>query len=227
MRRLSDEEVEWVNQQIDLYQVNNVDWKESLLDHICSTIESRNNGATIEEEFDWVKGQFLPDEWKIIETQINNQMENKKMKTVLRTLSGVSIVSAVFLVAGSILKIAHAPGAAVLLWSGIAIMGIVGGPILGYLLFKADQKKMDWLLMLLSTFFVVRFSYGVMARIQHWDDAAWTMLFSIAGFAFIYLPLNFSQEWRKSEQKFQVILKHALMLMVCVMLFTLFDLRAM
>ncbi|MEY3598557.1 MAG: hypothetical protein RL521_979, partial [Bacteroidota bacterium] len=121
----------------------------------------------------------------------------------------------------------HAPGAAVLLWSGIAIMGIVGGPILGYLLFKADQKKMDWLLMLLSTFFVVRFSYGVMARIQHWDDAAWTMLFSIAGFALIYLPLNFSQEWRKSEQKFQVILKHALMLMVCVMLFTLFDLRAM
>lgn len=227
MRKLTDAEEEWLSAQLDQYSISNEDWKSSLLDHICSSIEDRGLSASIEEDFEWVKKQFLPEEWKTIENQINKQMENEKMKTVLRTLSGVSLVSAIFLVVGSILKITHAQGAAALLWSGIALMGIIGGPILGYLLFKADQKKMDWFLMLLLTFFVVRFSYGVMARIQHWDNAAWTMIFSIAGFVLVYLPINFTHEWRKSEQKFQVIWKHALMLMISVMLFTLFDLRAM
>lgn len=227
MRKLTDAEVEWLNAQLDLYSISDAEWKESLLDHICSSIEEREESASIEEAFEWAKGQFLPEEWKTIENQINKQMENEKMKTVLRTLSGVSLVSAIFLVAGSILKITHAQGASALLWSGIALMGIIGGPILGYLLFKADQKKMDWFLMLLLTFFVVRFSYGVMARIQHWDNAAWTMIFSIAGFVLVYLPVNFTHEWRKSDQRFQVIWKHALMLMISVMLFTLFDLRAM
>ncbi|MEY4331235.1 MAG: hypothetical protein RL609_1983 [Bacteroidota bacterium] len=227
MRRLKDAEVAWIASQLDLYSISDTEWKESLLDHICSSIEEREESTSIEEAFEWAKGQFLPEEWKTIEIKIKQNMENEKMKTVLRTLGGVSIVSAIFLVTGSILKITHAQGAAAMLWSGIALMGIIGGPILGYLLFKADQKKMDWFLMLLLTFFVVRFSYGVMARIQHWDNAAWTMIFSIAGFVLVYLPINFTHEWRKSEQKFQVIWKHALMLMVCVMLFTLFDLRAM
>jgi hypothetical protein len=227
MRNWSDAEIEWLKQQLEREGIDNAEWRETLLDHICSAIENKRVQASIEEEFESVKQEFIHKEWNHINQTIKEQMENQKMKTVLRTLSGVAVISALFLVAGSILKIINGPGAAALLWAGVAVMGLIGGPILGYLLFKADQKKVDWLLLLLSTFFAIRFSYGVLARVQHWDNAAWIMLFSIGGFTLIYLPISFTNEWRKSETKFDVIWKHTLMLLVCVMLFTLFDLKAL
>ena len=227
MRELTELELEWISKQLERSDLELDEWKESLFDHICCAIEQSGSNDEIEIEFKKVIQTFQPDQWKEIENKINQQMVNQKMKTVLRTLSGVAITSALLLVVGSILKIITGPGAAALLWSGVAVMGLIGGPILGYLLYKADQKKVDWLLMLLSTFFVIRFSYGVMARVQHWDNAAWIMLFSIGGFTLIYLPISFTHEWRKSETKFEVIWKHTLMLLVCVMLFTLFDLKTL
>ncbi len=225
MRNWTDEEIGWLEQQLEHEGIDNPEWKESLLDHICSVIEEKNTQAGIEEEYQKVKHLFIHEEWNNINQIIKEQMENQKIKLVTRSLKVVGASSAVFLLIGTLLKILHAPGAAFCLWSGVLILGLFGGPLLAFAIFKTDKKKMEWLLLFLSTFFIARFGYGVMARVSQWPDAAWIMILSIAGFALIYMPLNFVHQWRNNENKLNVIWQHALMLMVCVMMFTLFDLQ--
>ena len=225
MRNWTDEEINWLEQQLEREGIDNVEWKESLLDHICSVIEEKNTQVTIEEEYQAVKHLFIHEEWNNINQIIKEQMENQKIKLVTRSLKVVAAVSASLLLMGSALKLLHAPGASFCLWSGVVIFGLFGGPLLAFGYFKTDQKKMEWLLLFLSTFFIARFGYGVMARVSQWSDAAWIMILAIAGFALVFMPLNFVHQWRNNENKLIVIWQHAMMLMVCVMLFTLFNLQ--
>ncbi len=225
MRNWTDDEIAWLERKLEQEGIDNTEWRESLLDHLCSVIEEKNAQVTIEEEYQAVKHLFLHEEWNNINQIIKKQMENQKIKLVTRSLKVVAAVSASFLLIGTLLKVLHAPGAAFCLWTGVAVIGLFGGPLLAFAIFKTDQRKMDWLLLFLSTFFVARFGYGVMARVSQWSDAAWIMIIAIAGFALIYLPLNFVHQWRNNENKLNVIWQHALMLLVCVMMFTLFDLQ--
>ena len=66
MRNWTDEEINWLEQQLEREGIDNVEWKESLLDHICSVIEEKNTQVTIEEEYQAVKHLFIHEEWNNI-----------------------------------------------------------------------------------------------------------------------------------------------------------------
>ncbi len=223
---LSDEQVEYILSDIRRNGVEMEDLQLNLLDHICCIVEQN-----LEEDGDFegfyretVK-QFYKHELREIEVETIRLLTFKNYYGMKKVMIVSGAASAVAFIFGSVFKVMHWPGAAVLLTLAILILGLVFLPLLTLLKTREGGTTRDKIVLVLGAVIGILFFIATLFKIMHWPGAN-VMLISTMGLSmFVLVPVYFFTGIRKPETKVNTIVTTVLLVGITALSFMLFNLR--
>lgn len=202
---LSEQQVEQVLNHLRSKGIAMPSLEEDLLDHLCCMIEARNDRESFEKVFDEVMLEFSADELSRVQKETERLITQLKFKTMNTTLRISGLVSAISILAGSIFKIMHWPGANVMFVIGMFLMAVLFLPLFFALRYKqAESENKHLLLSIAGTIVGVLTALGIWFKMMHWPGAAVMLNSAIAILLLGYLPVYIFAVYRKSLNKVNV-----------------------
>lgn len=213
---LNETQVELVSAYIRQNGVAQDGLHDDLLDHICTSIENRiRQGDPFEDAFLHTVKLFGPgglmqvqqDTFQIL-TEIN-----APMKKVIFTFG---LTSTFLLLAGTIFKLMHWPGANIMVVLGAGLLALAYLPLI--LHFKLKESPSNEYIMHLSGWVGLTFTVlGVLFKVMHWPGAGVTLLGGLVIMAFVYVPIYFYKQYRTSANR-PITLSTSLVALTCLIL---------
>ena len=185
---LKDEHISFILEDIRRNGIESEELQLDLLDHICCVIETEMlPNSNFEEFYRSIIHRFYKHELREIqeETQLLLTFKNYYAMKKVMILSGA--FSAFTFIIGSLFKIMHWPGAAVMLLTGIVFFCFLFLPILSILKVKEQKQSKDKLLIGIATIFGIVICLATLFKVMHWPFAniLWTSSLGILFFLFI------------------------------------------
>jgi F0F1-type ATP synthase assembly protein I len=215
MYKVSDEQIEFILDNIKANGVVIEDLQYNLLDHICCIIEHE---MPEEEDFykfyEYIMPRFFNKELREIQAETEQLLTFKNyyaMKNILKT-SGLISVGLILL--GAIFKTMHWPGASISIALGGLIFSLLFLPLMIVLKFKDEESITDKLVLSFGFFLAMAISMGMMFKFMHWPYANFLMNWGLTLFVFTYVPLYYITRVRRAELRFNTTVNTILM-MVC------------
>jgi hypothetical protein len=131
------------------------------------------------------------------QTLLSTNLKFQKMKKIMIVLGSLS---ALFLSAGSILKLFHLPLASVLLLLGAAIAVLGFFPLFFYTSYKEQVSKKNILLSVTGYFTISLLIIGVLFRVQHWPGSDIALLIGQLLLFLLFLPLYLVNAYKKANE---------------------------
>lgn len=131
------------------------------------------------------------------QTLLSTNLKFQNMKKLMVVLGSLS---ALFLSAGSILKLFHLTPASLLLLLGatIAVLGFF--PLFFYTSYKEQVDKKNVLLSVTGYFTISFLIIGVLFKVQHWPGAAISLLIGQFLLILLFLPLYLVNAYKKASE---------------------------
>lgn len=225
MYKISDEQVEFILEDIKANGVVIEDLQYNLLDHICCIIEyEMDDNGNFYEFYKQLLPRFFKRDLREIQEETEVLLTFKNYYAMKNTLKISGIASALLTLMGSILKFLHLPGAGICIVLGGALFCLVFLPLLIALKFRDEESTTDKWVFSLGFLLAMGACAGILFKIMHWPFANILMFGSITGILFIYVPLYFLTRFRRPEAKFNTIVNSVLMTACSGLLFSLFNL---
>jgi asparagine N-glycosylation enzyme membrane subunit Stt3 len=209
MYNLTDNQVDFILDDIKKRGIKIESLQQNLLDHICCIIEEKmNDDDDFEQFYSIIIQQFYKNELLEIETETNYLLTFKNfyfMKKVL-ILSGIATASSFVL--GSIFKIMWWPGASFFFVIAIALTSLLFLPLL-FILKNKELKNVQEKLVLASAIVVgILYSIAILGSVMHWQMAKpGTFWLITIGFSFfVFIPLYFFNGIKKADAKLNTII---------------------
>ena len=226
MYSVSDDEVEYILNDIEKRGVTTEDVRYNILDHVCCIIENEFNGEKDFKKFyENTIARFYKKELSEIERETENLLTFKYYFAMKRTLKISGLISILFIVVGSILKAQHLPGAGVLLVLGFTIFSFVFIPLNIVMKFRDDQLKSNRLVMSLGLLLTLTGTIGLLFKVMHWPGANVLFYGSLALFGLVFIPLYAITSYRNPETRFNGMILTTFMIAAAGMLFAMIDMR--
>lgn len=226
MYKVTDEQIDFILDNIKTNGVTIEDLQYNLLDHICCIIE---NEITEGEDFYKFYGNIMPrffnKELKEIEQETNNLLTFKNYYAMKNTLKISGIISAVFTLFGAMFKTMHWPGAGPLIVVGGLMFSLIFLPLMIVLKFKDEESKTDKWVFAFGFLMAMGAATGIIFKIMHWPGANLMMRWSTTFFLFGYVPLYYITRIRRPEIKFNTTINAVLMMACGGMMYALFNLN--
>lgn len=226
MHNVTDEEVDFILDDIKARGVVLEDLQYNLLDHMCCIIENEMpESENFYKFYESMLPRFFKTELKELQEEVDILLQFKHYYAMKKTLKIVGIIASVLILLGSILKILHKPGASVALILGGMLFSFLFLPLMIILKFRDEENAVDkWVL---STGFLlaIGMSVGIIFKLMRWDYAQVLMVGGVVLFVFVYVPLYFFTRIQRPELKFNTIVNSVLMMCCGGMLFALFNLN--
>lgn len=220
MALLNDEDIDWIKQLIAKNGITDLDMADSILDHLCCMAESRDINQHQWKSFIETEIQRMhPISLKSLEEEKDIIIQQLKKQTMKKTTLALMATSVTLLVAGTVFKVLHLPGA-----SMIIVLGVGIGSIAALASTLQQMKNERSALFSLLSIFAVSFSLGCLFKIQHWPFANILMLSAVLGISFLYVPLSYLRLRRAGETNPEKALSLFLLFLASTMTFMLFDL---
>ena len=224
---LKDEHITFILEDIRRNGIESEELQLDLLDHICCVIETEMlPNSNFEEFYRSIIHRFYKHELREIqeETQLLLTFKNYYAMKKVMILSGA--FSAFTFIIGSLFKIMHWPGAAVMLLTGIVFFCFLFLPILSILKVKEQKQSKDKLLIGIATIFGIAICLATLFKVMHWPFANILWTSSLGILFFLFLPIYFFGGIRNPETKTNTIISSILILTAGGLLFTLTNLRS-
>ncbi|WP_397363295.1 hypothetical protein [Olleya sp. R77988] len=142
--RLTDQQVDYISNNLKLYGLKNQDLKEDILDHICSYIEQAED-ITFDQAYKNAIQQFGGYlHINQIQRETNAQLYFKSSKNRKRLLSILQLITAMLIATGSLFKIMHWPYATVLIFIGFICLILLTLPLYFYNKHKDQSLKYQY-----------------------------------------------------------------------------------
>ena len=226
MYQLSDQQIDYIFDDISARGVEMESLQQNLLDHICCIIEQdlEANGD-FESFYQKTIRTFYKDVLWEIEEETILLLTFKNYYTMKKIMILSGTFSAIVMSIGILFKFMHWPGAAPLIILGIVISSLIFLPLLFTLKAKEKQSIKDKLILGLATFSGILISLAVLFKIMHWPGA------NLMGSGFViimlaaYIPLYFFSGIKNPESKINTIVTTIIMIMGCGLFLTLVNLR--
>jgi len=226
MYALSEEQIDFILNDIKHRGVEMEDLQLNLLDHICCVIECElEPDGNFENFYQKTIPKFFKKELKEIEEETILLLTFKNYYAMKKSMTVSGTVSVAILIMGSLFKIMHWPGAGVLLALGIIISSLVFLPLMAILKNKEISAMTDKLVLILGTLVGILFCNFVLFKVMHWPGADLLLFSSISLASFVFLPIYFFTGIRKPETKVNTINSSILLVMVIILQFTLINTR--
>lgn len=205
MRKLSDEEIDFIWEDIRKRGVFTESLAENLLDHICCFIEEQpDDGRPFGEICRQAMESFGPNGLQEVQDEtlfLINQKHLSKMKKLMY-ISGT--FASLALIIGAMFKIFHWPGANLLLIFGTLSLTFLFSPFFFYMYFKEQTEKKGKVIAALGFATAIFLCLGAIFKIMHWPGAS----FMIIGFVLlfvVFLPLYMINGIRNPLTRFSSI----------------------
>jgi len=223
---LSDEQIDYILNDIRRNGVEMKDLQLNLLDHICCIIEQElKEGDDFERFYQQIVRRFYRNNLREIEEETIDLLTFKNYYAMKRALivSGASSVTA--FIAGSFFKFMYWPGASILLTLGIVSFSLLFLPLL-FILKSCEVKTVsDKFVIAIGILVGIMFSLAILFIMMHWPGANILLFSAIGGAAFVLLPAYFFTGIRRPETKLNTILMSIILVGVIGLQFTIARLR--
>ncbi len=224
MHNLSDEQIDFIDDDIRNRGILLKELQENLLDHICCVIE---NEISEEEDFykfyESVLPRFFKNELSEIQVETDNLLKFKNFYTMKKLLKISGIATVALTILGSLFKTFHLPGAGIFLLSWF-ITSVVFLSLLIILKLKDNEKLIDRIVISSGFLLAILIIGGLVFKVMH-RPLAGVLLYSTIVFTFIYVPVYFLTRFRRPEQKFNVAVNSVLMMACGGVFYSLFNLN--
>lgn len=226
MYKVTDEQIDFILDNIKANGVTIEDLQYNLLDHICCIVEDEMpEGENFYKFYGNIMPRFFDKELKEIEQETNNLLTFKNYYAMKNTLKTSGIISAVFTLLGATFKTMHWPGASPLIVVGGLLFSLVFLPLMIVLKFKDDESKTDKWVFAFGFLMAMGAATGVIFKVMHWPYATMLMRWSTTFFLFGYVPLYYITRVRRPEIKFNTTINAVLMMACGGMMYALFNLN--
>jgi hypothetical protein len=219
---LSEEQIDFILDDIRRNGVELEDLQSNLLDHICCIIEQEleENGDFEQFYFSTIK-KFYKKDLREIEEETISLLTFKNYYVMKKTMLVSGVVAASLLTLGIILKFLHMPGASLGIVLGIGLISFVFLPLLFLLKIKEQKEAKNKVLIGLGTFAGILMTLGILFKIMFWPGANMMALTSLLILLFVFLPVYFFTGFRNPETKVNTVVSSILILTGCGLFLTL------
>lgn len=223
---LTDEQIAFIRNDIRRNGIELEELQLDLLDHICCVIETE---FTAENDFETFYRSILPRFYKRSlreiqeETHLLLTFKNYYAMKKIMFMSGA--FSALTVLIGSLFKIIHWPGAALLFVIAIALFSFVFLPILSVIRIKEQTLTKDKIVITSVAIFGSAISLAILFKVMHWPFATILWTISLGILFFLFLPIYFFGGIRNPETKTNTIVSSILILIAGGLLFLITNLR--
>lgn len=216
MVELSEAQVELVSAYIKQNGVAQDELHDDLLDHVCTSMEQRmQQGESFEEAFQYTLSLFGPGGLKQVQNE-TFELLTEMNATMKKVTFGFGLTSTFLLLAGTIFKLMHWPGANIMFMMGAVILALLYLPLI--LRHKLKESPRNEALLHISGFVGLAFTtVGSLFKIMHWPGASVTLMIGMGTLAFLYVPIYFYKRYQTSANK-PITLSASLVAMTCLIL---------
>ncbi|MCF8276420.1 MAG: hypothetical protein K9J17_06780 [Flavobacteriales bacterium] len=216
MVELTELQVELIDAYIKENGVAQSELQENLLDHLCTSIETQlQQGKSFEEAFQYTINLFGPGGLKQVQTETFKLLT--EMNAIMKKVTfGFGLTSTFLLLAGTIFKLMHWPGANIMVLLGAAFLALVYLPLILTHKLKESPKD-EALLHILGFLGLAITTVGVLFKILHWPGAAVILLSGMCVLAFGYVPVYFFKRYQTSANR-PVTLSSSMIAVACLIL---------
>lgn len=225
MVRVSDEQVDFILQEIEARGVTIEDLQYNLLDHMCCIIEDEMSETDdFDQFFQRLLPRFFNDNLREIQEETELLLTFKHFYAMKKTVNISGLLAAVFTLTGSVFKVMHWPGAGVAFVLGIAIFSFIFLPLMIALKFRDEGSRTDKLVLSFGFLVGIIASLGFLFKLMHWPGANMLMLSGLVSFTFVYVPIYFFTRVRRPELRFNSTVNSVLMMACGGLLFAMYNL---
>jgi len=222
MYHLTQQQVDFILNDIRARGIERASLQHDLLDHICCVVEHElDDGGDFERFYQTAITRFFRKELREIEEQTAFLLTNKNHFVMKKTMIVTGSIATPLLAAGIILKFLHLPGAAVLIVSGIFLLSFIFLPLMFILRMRERNATADKAISILGGISGILISLGVLFKIMHWPGANIMSLTALLLMLLVFIPVYFFTGIRNPESKTNVIVSSMLMFFGCVLVLTL------
>lgn len=223
---LTDEQIAFILNDIRRNGIELEELQLDLLDHICCVIETEH---TAENNFEVFYRSILPRFYKRSLREIQEEthllLTFKNYYAMKKVMFMSGAFSAFTVLIGSLFKIMHWPGAALLFVIAIALFSFVFLPILSVIRIKEQTKTKDKIVIIAAAIFGSAISLAILFKVMHWPFATILWTISLGILFFLFLPIYFFGGIRNPETKTNTIVSSILILIAGGLLFLITNLR--
>ena len=216
MVELSEFQIDIVSAYIRNNGVAQEELHEDLLDHVCTSIENRlRQGDSFEYAFQHTIKLFGPG--GLVQVQQDTFELLTEINTTMKKVTfGFGLTSTFLLLAGTIFKLMHWPGANIMVLLGTAILVLFYLPMI--LTHKVKESPRDEaLLHILGFLGLASTTVGVLFKVLHWPGAAVMLIGGMSILAFGYVPVYFYKRYQTSANR-SVTLSSSMIALACLIL---------
>lgn len=222
MYTITDEQIEFILNDIRRRGVETEDLQLNLLDHVCCIIEHNlDEHDGFEAFYERTIKQFYKSELRELEEETIHLLTFKNYYAMkkLMMISGVS--SAALFIVGSVFKVMWWPGANIILLIAMLSMGVLFLPLLFILKIKETNTSRDKVIMFLGALVGIMYTFSILFQVQHWQGKHELWLATIAISFFGFIPVYFFTGIRNPATKMNTIVSTILLVSVTALQFTM------
>ena len=213
---LSQQQIDYILNDIRARGVEMESLQLNLLDHVCCIVEQNlEDDGNFEEFYNATIKTFYKDELREIEEETINLLTFKNYYAMKKIMMVSGTLSAVMLSLGILLKFLYLPGASMLLVLGIVSFSLLFLPLVFTLKAKEQRSLNDKLIAGLGTLSAMLLSMGILFKIMHWPGANVLGLGALAVVGLVFLPVYFFTGIRHAETKVNTVVSSIMIVAFC------------
>jgi hypothetical protein len=201
MKKLTEENIEYICEIINKSNISSQDMKEDLIDHFCCAVEEyMKKGAGFQASFEKAYQSISPNGLDEIQNETIYLLTFKKIKVMKRLLYVSGYLSVIGITTTLFLKINHLPfGSLSMLITFINTVFIFLPTLFSYLYKRTLSKSMPEKLKYMSGFIgSALLITAIFFKIFHWPGYLALLLISLIIINFMFFPFIFLKMYKKS-----------------------------
>src|ERR1700741_2954698 len=227
MYQISEQQIDFILNDICEGGVEMESLQQNLLDHICCIIENNlEANGDFESFYQKTIKTFYKDELWEIEEETLQLLTFKHYYTMKKVMIISGALSVSGFIAGALFKIMHWPGAAALILLAAVTISFIFLPLLFVLKTREISAKRDKLILGLGTIFGILFCISSLFKIMHWPYANMLWLVGLGVLMLLFVPVYFFTGIRNPETKVNTIITTIIIIGAGGMLFALTSLKS-
>lgn len=222
MYQLSEQQIDYILNDISARGVEMEDLQLNLLDHVCCIIEQN-----LEEHGDFEKfylltiEKFYKSSLREVEEETKLLLTFKNYYVMKKVMLNSGYVSSALILVGLLFKFMHWPGAAVCLVLGIGSASLIYIPLLFTIKVKEKSFLRDKIQLAAASMAGTLMSLGILFKVMHWPYSFQLALLAMAFLILLFLPIYLVSGLRNPEMKANTITTSMLIVIACGLWFTL------
>lgn len=220
MYQLSDQQIDFILNDISARGVEMESLQQNLLDHVCCIIEQNlEANGDFESFYQKTIKTFYKDELWEIEEETLLLLTYKNYYIMKKIMINSGIAAATFFIIGSFFKFMHWPGASALILLGMTIGALVFLPLV--FMFKKNEttESRGKLVLGIGVINGILFCLYSLFKVMHWPGASILWFLTLGLFGLIFIPLYFFNGIKNPANKINTITTTLILIMVAGVFF--------